>query len=236
MSVISTVIAGAQALPACPGPAIYGSAVSSESLDPMARRIRVEVCVEVCVDRVELCAALEVGGITPSAGMIRSCREALEIPIMVMLRPRAGDFVYSEAEFAILCADLVIAKDLGANGIVIGMLTSTGEVNKKHLEEILQRARPMSVTFHRAFDMMPDPLAAISVLADLGIDRDNVRALVADTAVEEVHVGSACRVVRPSQMSYKNQDISMGRSRDSDEYLRQMTSTELVRAIVSALH
>lgn len=183
MSVISTVIARAQALLACPGPAIYGSAVSSESLDPMARRIR----VEVCVDRVELCAALEVGGITPSAGMIRSCCEALEIPIMVMLRPRAGDFVYSEAEFAILCADLVI-----------------------------RSLRRMVEVVHALGSHAPKIAAA--------------------AAVEDVHVGSACRVVRPSQMSYQNQDISMGRSRDSDEYLRQMTSTELVRAIDSALH
>lgn len=121
--------------------------------------------------RIELCAALLEGGITPSAATIELARQALSIALQVMIRPRGGDFVYSHAELAIMRRDIEIAKDLGADGVVMGVLTAAGAVDAARLAELVQLARPMSVTFHRAFDMVADAPYALEVLVNLGIDR-----------------------------------------------------------------
>ncbi len=141
--------------------------------------------VEACVDsvesavaaekggaqRVELCCALLEGGLTPSAGAIILARKSLRIGLNVIIRPRGGDFLYTQAEHEVMLRDIETAKDLGADGVVIGVLTASGEVDVERTRELLDRARPMSVTFHRAFDMTRDPFAALDTLASLGIDR-----------------------------------------------------------------
>ena len=140
---------------------------------------------EICVDsiagvraakaagagRVELCADLLEGGITPSRGMIRQARTIAGIGLNVMIRPRGGDFLFDDDEFATMRSDIETAKAEGADGVVIGLLSATGEIDIARTRELIALARPLSVTFHRAFDMTPDPFRALGVLIELGVDR-----------------------------------------------------------------
>lgn len=147
----------------------------------MATRIQVEVCVDSadgCVaaeaggaDRVELCADLLEGGTTPSAGAIAVARARIEIGLFVLVRPRGGDFLYTPAELAVLEHDVRTARELGADGVALGVLHADGTVDRERTARLAERARPMQVTFHRAFDACPDPLAALAVLAELGVER-----------------------------------------------------------------
>jgi copper homeostasis protein len=122
-------------------------------------------------DRVELCSALIEGGLTPSAGTIALARERVRIGLHVMIRPRGGDFLYSTAEIDVMRRDIDAAGELGARGVVFGVLTADGEVDRVMTRELTARARPLSVTFHRAFDMARDPVAALEALAEIGVDR-----------------------------------------------------------------
>jgi copper homeostasis protein len=122
-------------------------------------------------DRIELCAALLEGGITPSRGMIRQARAIDGIGLNVMIRPRGGDFLVDDDEMSTMLSDVEIAKAEGADGVVIGLLTPEGEVDVARTRELISLAQPLSVTFHRAFDMTRDPFQAIETLIGLGIDR-----------------------------------------------------------------
>ncbi|UII21367.1 copper homeostasis protein CutC [Fulvivirga ligni] len=122
-------------------------------------------------DRVELCDNLFEGGTTPSAGMIKLVREKVSIGLMVMIRPRGGDFLYSDEEFEVMKEDIRVAKSLGVDGVVFGLLTPKGKIDKVKTKELIDIARPLSVTFHRAFDMVADPFQALEDLIDLGVDR-----------------------------------------------------------------
>lgn len=122
-------------------------------------------------DRVELCENLFEGGTTPSAGSIAVARERLDIKLHVMIRPRGGDFLYSELELAIMHRDIETAKALGADGVVFGLLTPEGDIDVPLTRQLVECARPLSVTFHRAFDVARDPMAALDALIDTGVDR-----------------------------------------------------------------
>ncbi len=122
-------------------------------------------------DRVELCAALIEGGLTPSAGSIAFARERLKIPIHVMIRPRGGDFLYSTSELEVMRRDIDTAKRLKADGVVLGVLDADGRIAGERTRELTERARPLSVTFHRAFDMASDPRLALEELIAVGVDR-----------------------------------------------------------------
>lgn len=122
------------------------------------------------VDRVELCADLGIGGITPSLGALGATVERLRIPVHVMIRPRRGDFLYTDAEYETMGRDIELAKSAGAHGVVYGMLFANGDIDLARTGELSRLARPLSVTFHRAFDMCRDPLAALAALTDLGVD------------------------------------------------------------------
>ncbi|HMC31836.1 MAG TPA: copper homeostasis protein CutC [Candidatus Angelobacter sp.] len=122
-------------------------------------------------DRVELCAALPEGGTTPSAGMIAAVRKAVSIGLQVMIRPRGGDFCYSADEFGIMQRDILIAKQLGANGVVFGMLDLEGHIDRPRMQQLIELARPLKVTCHRAFDMSSDFERALDDLISLGVDR-----------------------------------------------------------------
>jgi copper homeostasis protein len=140
---------------------------------------------EICVDsvagvraakaagahRVELCADLLEGGITPSLGMIRQARKVPGIDLNVMIRPRGGDFLFNDDEFAAMQADVETAKAEGANGVVVGHLTAPGEIDGARTRELVALARPLSVTFHRAFDVAAEPFGALETLIELGVDR-----------------------------------------------------------------
>ena len=122
-------------------------------------------------DRVELCDNLMEGGTTPSAGAIAAAREQLSIKIHVIIRPRGGDFCYSDIEFDVMKRDISIAKDLGVDGVVIGVLLPNGTIDAARTRALIEIARPMSVTFHRAFDMTRDAFEALETLIDLGVER-----------------------------------------------------------------
>ncbi len=140
-----------------------------------------EICVESVAavraaqkagaHRVELCADLLEGGITPSLGTIRQARTVPDIKLHVIIRPRGGDFLYSDDEFAVMQADIAAAKAEGADGVVIGLLTPDGDVDVARTQALIAEARPLSVTFHRAFDMTRDAFAALDALIELGVDR-----------------------------------------------------------------
>ncbi len=121
--------------------------------------------------RVELCADLLEGGITPSAGLIAAVRRAVSIGVMVMIRPRGGDFCYSPAEFAAMQHDVRVAKERGADGVVCGILTPDGDVDVQRMATLSAFARPLQVTCHRAFDMTRDPRRALEDLIGLGVER-----------------------------------------------------------------
>ncbi|WP_026308913.1 copper homeostasis protein CutC [Spirosoma spitsbergense] len=138
----------------------------------------IEVCVyslESCqtaqragASRVELCGGMAEGGTTPSAGLIQLARQNLSIPIHVMIRPRGGDFHYSETELAVMRVDIKVAKSLGADGLVFGILNADGTVNETQTKELVELAQPLPVTFHRAFDMTRDPLEALEAVIRSG--------------------------------------------------------------------
>jgi len=143
--------------------------------------VKIEVCaysIESCQNaqragaaRVELCGGLGEGGTTPSAGLMAAVRENIQIDLYVMIRPRGGDFVYEESETDVMRRDIAIAKSLGANGIVLGVLLPSGEVDVPRTHRLVQCARPLGVTFHRAFDLTPDPFAALEAIIETGCER-----------------------------------------------------------------
>ncbi len=122
------------------------------------------------VHRIELCGPLHDGGTTPSAGLIARCLERLLVSVHVLVRPRVGDFVYTDDEFEIMKRDIAVAKELGADGVVIGILTPDGEVDADRLAELHAVASPLSVGFHRAFDAVKDQDEALELLVSLQFD------------------------------------------------------------------
>jgi len=140
---------------------------------------------EVCIDsvegalaareggaqRVELCAGLVEGGLTPSLGMIEMVRRVQPLRLHVLIRPRGGDFFYSDLEYAVMQQDVLAAKQAGADGVVLGLLQLNGQVDVPRTAGLIALARPMAVTFHRAFDLCCDPAEALEALIALGVER-----------------------------------------------------------------
>lgn len=121
--------------------------------------------------RVELCANLLEGGTTPSAGMIATVRKEIRIGLHVMIRPRGGDFCYSAAEFNVMKRDILMAKQLRADAVVLGALQPNGTIDTKRTQELVDLARPASVTFHRAFDMTANLREALEAVVESGARR-----------------------------------------------------------------
>ncbi len=122
-------------------------------------------------DRLELCQDLELGGTTPSLGLLEAVLERVSIPVVVMIRPRAGDFVYGPDDCRVMEADIRHAVRAGATGVVVGPLTAEAGIDRDGLKRLVQAAGPAQVTFHRAFDLVGDPLEALEVLVNHGVAR-----------------------------------------------------------------
>ena len=127
--------------------------------------------VEGGADRVELCANLAEGGTTPSYGHIKKCREAFNVLIYPIIRPRGGDFLYNDAEFEIMLQDVKLCKQLGCDGVVIGLLNKDGTIDIKRTSVLVETAYPLGVTFHRAFDRCRDTFEAMEQLIKIGCER-----------------------------------------------------------------
>ena len=121
--------------------------------------------------RVELCADPMGGGTTPSYGLIKKARELLNIQLYPIIRPRAGDFLFNDEEFEIMQIDVANCKNLGCDGVVIGMLHADGSLDKKRCAQLVQLAYPLGVTFHRAFDHAANPFNALEEIIDIGCER-----------------------------------------------------------------
>ncbi|CAH1784205.1 unnamed protein product [Owenia fusiformis] len=141
--------------------------------------------MEVCIDsvasainaekggaiRVELCANLMEGGTTPSLGMLKTVKEFTNLPVFVMIRPRGGDFLYTDAEVTVMKNDITALKTAGADGFVIGVLTEEGEIDKDTCRQLIGLCRPRPVTFHRAIDMCKRYETALETIIQLGCER-----------------------------------------------------------------
>jgi len=122
-------------------------------------------------NRIELCDRLDLGGTTPPLELTEKLLKTLKIPIMAMVRPRGGNFVHSDAEFQLMQQEVVRLKDLGCYGVVFGLLTPSGEIDVERTKKLADLARPMQVTFHKAFDDCPDLFKALEDLKKTGVDR-----------------------------------------------------------------
>lgn len=192
--------------------------------------------LEVCVDsvesaiaaqvggaaRVELCDNLVEGGTTPSGGTIELARQHLKIALNVIIRPRGGDFCYSPMEFETMQHDIELAKQFGADGVVIGLLKPNGTIDKPRTRALIQQARPMSVTFHRAFDMTRDPFAALDNLIELGADR-------VLTSGQEASVLEGLDLVRALVNRAKNRIIVMPGGKLSPRNIQKILAATGVR-------
>lgn len=130
-----------------------------------------EIAQAAGATRIELCDNPADGGTTPSYGFIKAAREVLDIDLYAMIRPRGGDFLYSESEFEIMQADVTLCKELGCDGVVIGLLNRDGSVDKERTRTLVELAQPMGVTFHRAFDRTCDPFEALEEVIATGCER-----------------------------------------------------------------
>src|SRR5215469_16829936 len=232
--------------------------------------MREDVVVEVCVDsvasavaaerggavRVELCSDLLEGGITPSAGLIATVRSRISIGLHPIIRPRPGDFCYSEQEMEIMGRDIETAKELGVDGVVLGILDPEGNVDVERTRDLVELAKPLSVTFHRAIDLSSDIFRAlesvcqtcfegidaiaalvksaqgrISIMAGGSIGHRDAPTIVERTGVREIHVGLSSSVA--SAMRYRNPRVAI--SKAGREYERGQVLEEDVRMLQRAL-
>lgn len=155
---------------------------ASTATAPIARVFspKLEICVETLANaqiadrggahRIELCGELAGGGVTPSLGLLEQVVSSIGIPVHSMIRPRGGDFLYSAGEFRAMERDIELAKRAGAAGVVLGVLTARGEVDVAATRQLIEAARPMRVTFHRAFDVTRDLDAALEAVIAAGTD------------------------------------------------------------------
>lgn len=122
-------------------------------------------------NRIELCSELSVGGITPSFGVLEKVAKEITIPVNVLIRPRSGNFCYTDDEFEVIKKDIKTCKELGFNGIVSGVLNADNSIDIKRTKELISLTKPLSFTFHRAFDCVKNPIEALENLIEIGVDR-----------------------------------------------------------------
>lgn len=156
-----------------------------------------EMCVENFKDamlaqekganRIELCENLSVGGTTPSIGTVKICLKKLSIPVFPMIRPRGGDFFYTEEEIEIMKEDIKYFKSIGVKGIVLGVLNEDKTINFTKTKELVELAYPMEVTFHKAIDEIENPEKSLKELIEIGVKRV-LTSGTKDTAIEGIEI------------------------------------------------
>lgn len=212
--------------------------------------------VEGGADRIELCQALPLDGLTPSHALISYCRTNLTVPVFVLIRPREGDFVYNDSETLIIMEDIDYCRRLGIDGVVVGFLDRDGEIDKARLKEAVKKAGAMEVTFHRAFDVCTDWERALEDIIECGCSRiltsgqaagafpgrERLKQIVAKAgdrikilAGGGINPGNVREIleytkVREVHFSAKSP------ARDNGDEARLETSPELVREIVSIVN
>lgn len=248
----------------------------------MSRKSRIEICansVESAIKaqeggafRVELCAGIPEGGTTPSFGDMRMARQGLQqTKLHIIIRPRGGDFLYSQLEQEIMLHDIKVARQLGADGVVFGCLTAEGEVDIPAMKKLMNAVGEMNVTFHRAFDMCKDPKKALEEIIELGCTRiltsgqeanavkgipllkelvkqadgriiimpgcgvnpNNIRQIAEETGASEFHFSG--RSSYESEMIFRNPKVSMGGTVKIEEYQRDVTNPEIIKAALAEL-
>jgi len=216
-------------------------------------------------DRIELCGALELGGLTPSHGLIALARERVRIPIYVLIRPRGGDFVYTEAEFETMLRDIEACVQLGCDGVVLGALDADRNVDSANCRALVRAAGTLGVTFHRAIDVSRDPQAALDDIIALGCERVLTSgaapsAPLGALAIRKLVVQAADRIIVMPGAGVNGANVALlrtqtganelhasarmqlpSRARTPDSTLSDMTAGEFrtdvdqVRALVTAL-
>ena len=248
----------------------------------MSTKSRIEICansVESAVKaqeggayRVELCAGIPEGGTTPSFGEMRMARQLLqETKLHIIIRPRGGDFLYSQLEQEIMLHDIKVARQLGADGVVFGCLTAEGNVDVPAMKKLMNAVGDMNVTFHRAFDMCRNPKEALEQIIELGCSRiltsgqevnavkgipllkelveqadgriiimpgcgvnpNNILQIAEETGASEFHFSG--RTSYESGMIFRNPKVSMGGTVKIEEYQKDVTDPEIVKAALVAL-
>jgi copper homeostasis protein len=197
--------------------------------------------VEGGADRIELCANLAEGGTTPSYGHIKKCREAFDVLIYPIIRPRGGDFLFTDEEFEIMLHDVKLCKQLGCDGVVVGLLNSDGSIDIKRTSQLVEAAYPLGVTFHRAFDRCKDPIEAMEQLIQIGCERiltsgpgsgvrkENIKMLAQQTGCVEFH--SSLRGKKQSQMEYVHPHFA----NSEESYMNNAIDANEVKAFRNAL-
>jgi copper homeostasis protein len=192
--------------------------------------------------RIELGVQLDLGGTTPPAGLIYAAVARLGIPLFVLIRPRAGDFVYHKAELETMRHQVAVARALGAGGVVIGGVTATGEVDDTLVAELRRTATPLPVTFHRAFDVVREPRVALERLISLGVERV-LTSGQAPTAVEGAellaalvrHAESRIGIVAAGGVRAHNVGELVRRTRVTEVHSRTPVNADQVREMVEQL-
>jgi len=136
------------------------------------------VAAKAGAHRLELCANPAEGGITPSYGTLVAVRDKIDIPVFPIIRPRGGDFLYSEEEFEVMRKDVLLCKQLGFEGVVLGLLSADGTIDMNRTAALVDAAYPLEVTFHRAFDRVIDPFKALEAIINCGCQRILTSGLV----------------------------------------------------------
>jgi copper homeostasis protein len=204
--------------------------------------------------RIELCSDLNADGLSPSADLLMRVRKAIAIPIHVMVRPRAGDFCYSEDEFSVMKEEVSLFRSLGANGIVTGILTPEKSVDTVRTAELVRLARPLGTTFHRAFDTVTDPVKALEDIISCGAERlltsgqqksavaglPMIRSLI-DIAGGRISVMPGAGIdagnVRSVMQSLVVKEIHLGKGvKRADENGIVRAEESMVRALLAELH
>ena len=129
------------------------------------------IAAEAGADRIELCADPASGGTTPGIGLIKSARKKIGIELYPIIRVRGGDFLFSEEEFEVMLHEVTVCKSAGCDGVVFGMLLQDGRIDKNHSSKLIEKAYPMGVCFHRAFDWSANPFEALEDIIEIGCER-----------------------------------------------------------------